>query len=134
VTADYALHNNVPTFNWGAWMFEDEAGGSSGGHTGYYNRMFTPLYCTAVTNDENYCYYDDYDTPQWGQPPAATWNCEYVYLSDSGSLNYVSSVEGVTTAEFYQVNNPSNTWFLSAYTQNPPGQQGNGWTFLTAHW
>jgi len=134
VTAKYAIHNGIPTFYWGQWTFEDEAGGNQGSPIGYYYRMFTPLYCTACTNGNNYCYYSDYDTPGWGTPPKAWYNCLYVYKEASGNLDYVSSVEGVTTAQFYQVNNPSNTYFLSAYTQNPPGQQGNGWAYLTAHW
>lgn len=135
ITVKYTRpHTGMPTFNWGKWFFEDEAGGNQGSPIGYYYRMFTPLYCTACVNGNQYCYYSDYTTPQWGQPPGAWFNCLYVYREASGGLNYVSSAEGVTTAQFYQVDNPSNTHFLSAYTQNPPGKPGNGWSFLTAHW
>jgi hypothetical protein len=136
ITVKYTRpHTGTPTFNWGKWFFEDEAGGNQPPNpTGYYYRMFTPLYCTACVNGNNYCYYNDYTAPVWGQPPGAWFNCLYVYKEVSGSLDYVSSAEGVTTAQFYQVNNPSHTFFLSAYTQNPPGKQGNGWSFLTAHW
>ena len=132
VNTQIILHNGNPVFNWGGWYFEDEAGGSSNGNTGYANGIETPMVCTAVTNNQNYCYYNDYATPQWGQPPLANYNCLYVYYPSSGSLNYYTSVEGVTTAQFYQVSNPSNTWWITAYTQDP-NNPGNGWTYLTAH-
>lgn len=122
--------NGQPVFNWADWMFEDEAGGSGG----YSNRMETPMYVDACTNGNNHCYYSDYTAPKWGYVPGTNYQCLYVYLDSQGYFNPVHSVEGRTTAFFYECYNPSHTWWLTAYTQNPPGKSGNGWSFLTAHW
>lgn len=133
VNTRITLYNGNPAFNWGGWYFEDEAGGSINGGPGYANGIETPMYCEAVTNNQNYCYYDDYAAPQWGQPPLANYNCLYVYYPSSGPINYYTSVEGLTNAQFYQVSNPSNTWWIIAYTQDP-NNPGTDWTYLTAHW
>lgn len=131
IEAHYTIYNGQPAFNWGQWIFEDEAGGPHG----YSNRMIVPMMVDACTNGNNHCYYTCYNSPVYGIPPGSGYACLYVYLDAHGNISPpVHSVEGRTTAYFYEMANPTHTWWLQAYTQNPPGKSGNGWSFLTAHW
>ena len=127
--ASYYTAGSPNTFNWGDWIFEDEAGGGGG----YTARQESPLYCTLCTNGNNYMYYNYYSSGVWGTPPLGYYNCWYVYYRYTSYFSPVSSVEGRTLAQFYYLSNPSVTYWYTAYTQNPPGQSGNGWAYLTAH-
>jgi hypothetical protein len=132
VSATYAWVNNGPVFDHGYWMFTDQAGGSNNGGAEVYEQ-FTPMYCTYCVNGNQYSYYDDYTAPVWGTPPILGINYAdlYVYLQNDCPVSNVASIEGETLAQFYQISNPSNTWWISAYTQNP-NDPGTDWTFLTA--
>jgi hypothetical protein len=136
--ADYASAQD-PRFTWAQWDLEKQWG--DGDVT-----SISGLSVDCCVNGNDHHYYTCYDSPTWGYPPLSLdlpspFECWYVYYPAGGSFDPVNSVEGSSTAAFYHPSDPPSypyfgqIWWVDAYTQNPSYHpDGNGWSFLTAHY
>ena len=131
----YDLFDSTPAFNVGSWEFLDEAGYSNQGTCNV--KMATPLECSSCVDyglsTQQYSTYYDYASPVWTTPTGSDHSCWYVDYKTTGNLQDVHSVEGETGAQFYLVNNPTTTWSIYVYSQDPQNQGSGSFTFLTAH-
>jgi hypothetical protein len=117
-----------------AWWYFDAQFGNGSVHLGtqYDQNRITIDPCVNGDDHHLYAYYGD---PSWETLSVMGWTYDTYWLPyeiGPTSIGLKTSVEGEVSAYFYTTSNPGQPWWQTAYTQNPPGQSGNGWSFLTA--
>lgn len=134
LTAKYAPGVSPREFYWAQWAFEGQYG------TGDISMMPSPyIYIDPCVNGYDHHSYYYYATPVYGVPPLGWFNCYYIYYEINSNIYDVTSVEAQCHAIFYQPSDPpwppifGPMFWLEAHTQNPPGQSGQGWSFINAH-
>lgn len=127
--------NEAYGYDWGYWHFEAECGG----YLGYLYTIESPLECvsfvTGPYSGDLWCYYNCYDEPQYGVINGNSYPCLYVTVDSSGSYDvYYTTVACIVTSYFHELGNPSNSYYMQAYSQAPSYDPENGWGYLTFNW
>jgi hypothetical protein len=131
-----------PAFYWGEWIFEVTAGDDGVNYNNSPYDISAPMQCCYAINAYTSSFletnYNDYNSAPWSyytnSLQGGGYYCYNVGYTHEGTISPdFQSAEGATIGQFYQIGNPSNEWFIEAYTQVPPGQSSpNGWAYLTA--
>lgn len=148
VFAHYDINDQTPAYSYGNWWFSAQAGWSTSTTNNSPVQIMPPMEETVCIDyglsTQSYTNYYDYSSGTWtnGYYYNSVWSpighyCSVDSDQTSQALNDRTSVEGVTSANFYNMSSPNTLYFYQCYTQLPPGHgmPGNipSFAYLTAH-